>query len=193
MFATPDLIFSDAELNLILYAKQMAKEYVDRNHLYITTASQNSVMFLAGGCFTSFINNTPAKDYDLFILDSESSDAKSVIDTVFPFTSSLTPEESYHTVNGDMAYMGNDKIIRTITNHKTKAQYILTKYKSRKELVNHFDMLHCCVSYDIISDTLYISKDTFDAIRKQKIIPNNGNKIADWRKVKMIKRGWSLG
>jgi hypothetical protein len=95
-------------------------------------------------------------------------------------------------INTDSSYWGNEMIEKTILDTQTKIQYIFTKFKTRRDVIDHFDMLHTCVSYVPDEDKLYISKAALDAINQRKIIPNGKNKIKDWRIQKMMKRGWKV-
>ena len=72
-----------------------------------------------------------------------------------------------------MAYMHNTNIVDVINNHRTQAQYILTKYQTREELLEHFDYKHCKVSYVPQEDKLYINRETFDCIKLKVLKWNN--------------------
>jgi hypothetical protein len=88
--------------------------------------------------------------------------------------------------------MDNDKIQQTVMFKDSKMQYITTKYKTREELVQHFDFKHCCVSYDIVADKLFITRETYDLIKSKTLVPNAGGRVpAPWRYEKFLERGWS--
>jgi hypothetical protein len=173
--------FSNNELAQVLYLKDKASEVIKTNIPHMKE------IFLAGGCFKSFAHAETAKDFDIF-LTTES--AKNVINNHTKFDDSLSLER--YIINTDPSYWGNEMIEKTILDTQTKVQYIFTKYKTRREVIDHFDMLHTCVSYVPDEDKLYISKATLDAINERKIIPNGKNKILDWRIRKMQSQGWSV-
>jgi hypothetical protein len=94
-----------------------------------------------------------------------------------------------------MSYMHNTNILDVINNTKTQAQYILTKYQTREELLNHFDYKHCKVSYVPEEDKLYINRETFDCI-KNKILKWNNKQLDQpnqiYRKNNFLNQGWVL-
>lgn len=141
---------------------------------------------VAGGCFASMLNQEPVKDYDVFLLDNDRN--RKVIDAMAETYADL--EEVRH---GNSNYMSNDKIERTLFFKKTGIQYITTKYKTRQELINHFDFKHCQVSYDFINDRLYMTRETYDLIRAKRLKANEkcGRGPAQWRFEKFYDRGWT--
>lgn len=167
-------IFTDFELAQIARMKNKAASLM-KNTFYLKDA------FLAGGCFTSFAHSDMPKDYDVFITDETAKNS---------MKAHATPE--HFVINEDPSYWQNPMIEATLLDKRTSVQYILTKFKSRREVVDHFDMLHCCVSYVPSEDKLYISKKIIETINQRKIIPNSDKKIAHWREQKMILRGWTV-
>jgi hypothetical protein len=86
--------------------------------------------------------------------------------------------------------MNNKQIEQTVFFKKTGVQYITTKYKTREELVKHFDFKHCCVSYDFSKDKLYITREVYDLIKAKKLVQNSNRIPAEWRFEKFKERGW---
>jgi hypothetical protein len=86
--------------------------------------------------------------------------------------------------------MNNDQIEQTIFFKHSKFQYITTKYKTREELINHFDFRHCCVSYDFATDKLYITREVYDLIKSKRLVQNGIRRPALWRYEKFHHRGW---
>lgn len=129
---------------------------------------------IAGGFFASIFWNQEPRDIDVFYLDGDG--------------------EDFHTPDAlkDAEYLKNPMITKVASFSVTKRQFIFTKYKTRRELVDHFDMLHCCVSYDVKEDKLYISPAALDAIKHKAILPNGKNTIKKWRLDKMMSRGWTM-
>lgn len=130
---------------------------------------------IAGGFFSSIYWNVEPKDIDFFFLDGKS------------FTLGHS-EIKEHNVE----YLKNPMIEKVVSVNGTMNQFIYTKYKTRKELIDHFDMLHCCVSYDSAEDKLYISPAALHAIKTKTIRPNGSKNISQWRIDKMLERGWKL-
>jgi hypothetical protein len=91
---------------------------------------------------------------------------------------------------GDSNYMQNDKIEKTVFVQNSRIQYINTKYKTREELIKHFDFKHCCVSYDPLNDKLFITREVYDLIKAKKLVQNNDTAPAYWRYEKFWQRGW---
>lgn len=169
--------FTKEDTDKILQIKEKYKN-VFQNHVP-PTLEGNSVF--AGGSFSSLWYSEVVKDYDLFILDEGTKKFENIFDIQF------TGDKFVHS---NVEYLKNPHIKKVVLDVGTKVQYIFTDYKTRKEVIDHFDMLHCCVSYDRKEDKLYISSATLDAVKKKIIAPNGDKKIQNWRKDKMIKRGW---
>ena len=174
-------------------------------------------MIIAGGCFTSLINNEPINDIDVFLLDDDFNRnlaegmAKSYESEepvpILPITKmpvnpsgantvtghiSLSPKKHHNNYVriGNSNYMNNDKIERTIFFKHSRMQYITTKYKTREELISHFDFKHCCVSYDFATEKLYITREVYDLIKSKKLVQNSDRIPAQWRFEKFQERGW---
>jgi hypothetical protein len=142
---------------------------------------ENSLVkgILAGGCFTSWYHQEVPKDFDLFVTDQSHKEIILACSTElnrFKFT--------------DGEYMGNPSIERAILDTQTKIQYVLVKYKTRKEIIDHFDAEHSAVSYDHSHDQLYISPSTYECIKNKIIKPHGSNKIQPWRVARFLKRGF---
>jgi hypothetical protein len=185
-----DKTFGPYEQALINTAKQNLKQkywmYIPSELMY----SKNIV--IAGGCWTSLFHGATPHDIDVFILnDKKTKDMvrKHVEQIKFKNPSSEIIKE------GSSNYMDNDSIEYTAFDTITKLQFITTKYNTRKELVSHFDMLHCCVSYTPWDDKLYISRDVYDIILKKEIRAQSGimELVKPWRIEKMKERGWVVG
>jgi len=167
-------------------------------------------MVIAGGCFASVLNAEPINDIDVFLLDDEYNrdlaqgmaksyevdqpvliqTSGSSANTISGYISLSPKKNTNHVRIGNSNYMDNDKIERTIFFKDSRMQYITTKYKTREELVKHFDFKHCCVSYDITKDKLYITRETYDLIKSKKLVQNSDRIPATWRFNKFQERGW---
>ena len=89
-----------------------------------------------------------------------------------------------------MNYNNNPNIVDVINNNETQAQYILTKYKTREELLEHFDYKHCKVSYVPQADKLYINRETFDCIKNKVLKINNEKGVQKWRQNRFLRENW---
>jgi hypothetical protein len=138
---------------------------------------------MAGGCFTSWYHNEPLKDIDVFILDSTY-----IADALFD----CVKQDEYRFKVGNSSYMTNAKVSYTAFDTATQIQYIVSEYKTREELLDHFDLEHDCISF--VENKLYISREAFDAMRTKTLKNHKGNKPADWRINKfLIDRGFRVG
>lgn len=141
-------------------------------------------MVIAGGCFTSMITGDTLKDYDVFLLDDDHNRR------IAEYMATKYRERDDVRI-GNSNYMDNSKIEQTIFFQKTKFQYITTKYKTREELIEHFDFKHCRVSYDLMTEKLFITRETMDLILKKELDPSRPDDLPKpWRYEKFRERGW---
>ena len=182
-----DKTFGPYEQALITGAKMKLKQ---KYWMYIPSEIMYSKhIVIAGGCWSSLFHGDTPHDIDVFILNDQNTKDlvhKHVEQIKFKNPSSEIIKE------GNNNYMDNDSIEYTAFDMITKVQLITTKYNTRKELLDHFDMLHCCVSYTPWDDRLYITRDVYDTIIKKAIRPQSGiwELVKPWRIDKMEKRGW---
>ena len=175
-----DKLFSDGERLQIMKVKDVIRAHMN-THVPMRNFDMSHVI-VAGGCFASMLNGEVVKDFDVFLLDSDTN--RMGLDMI----EMLNPTGiKSHT--GD-EYIKNDKIEKVVTIGSNAIQYISTKYKNRLELIEHFDFKHCCVSYDYKVDRLFITRETFDLI-KSKTLKQNTDKVPEqWRFEKFESRGW---
>ena len=186
-----DKTFGPYEQALINGAKQRLKQkywmYIPSELMY----SKNIV--IAGGCWTSLFHGSTPHDIDIFILNDEKTK-----DLVFKHVQQIKFKNPSSEIikEGSSNYMDNDSIEYTAFDTITKLQFITTKYPTRQKLVEHFDMVHCCVSYTPWDDKLYVSRDVYDTIMKKEIRSNQKGimeLVKPWRIEKMKERGWVVG
>jgi hypothetical protein len=122
---------------------------------------------LAGGCFTSWYHQEVPKDFDLYV--TVESEKQSIL-------ACSTEFGRFKVKDGE--YMHNSSIEHVILDTQTKIQYILVKYKTRKEIIDSFDAEHTAVSYDHLNDKLYMSPSTYQCIKNKVLMNHNGNSIA---------------
>lgn len=161
-------------------------------------------LVLAGGCFSSIFHEEIVRDYDVFVLKTEKSVLYDVGNRLLNHLHQVSADDLRNKENfeeakirfGNSSYLNNSnnggKITNTIFNRQTKIQYIFTEYKTREELIDHFDCEHACVSLDLETETLYISRDTYDCINAKTIKKHKNNTILDWRKQKFAERRWKI-
>lgn len=162
--------FEKGDRDRILQIKQLLRDKY--RQAFVTTQDTS---YIAGGAFASLWHNEVPKDFDLFFINNTEG---------FDILNNPRFKETFP------QYMSNPNIKRVVLDTQTNIQYIYTNYASREQLIGHFDMLHCCVSYDFKDDKLFISPVVLDTIKRKVIRHNGGNMIAEWRYEKMIKRGW---
>lgn len=192
---TKGLTFSAAEESNIRKVKGSAKELcADLDFTRQIFRGMQPKYILAGGCFASMFNGERPKDYDIFFLgcDENTTIAEKLNTNEFKFSAA---GDVLHQVRTDeqLSYLKN-KNITTIVDHTIgdiDYQFIFTKYKTRQELIAHFDFLHACVSYVPHDDKLYISRSTYDSIMSKKLVPNPTAPYPNtWRFDKFLKKGW---
>lgn len=144
---------------------------------------------VAGGCFASLFRVENPKDYDIFILANDPNRLE-----LYKNIAERTGEE--WSLVEDPGYLENNNIngVFTYKSVNVMFQFIFTKFKTREELINDFDFLHCCTSMTLNPQQprLYITPSTYEAI-KQKVLrenPNGDNPPRLWRITKFIREGW---
>ena len=178
--------FNDGEVNEILTWKELSFNALTKN-LELPAVFLKSVV-LAGGVYTSWHHMEKIKDIDVFILDDGYDAAilnylKSQVGKIF---TSFNNAPEY---KRDNPYINDVYNAETIINNASKYQFIFTKYKTREELISHFDYLHCTPNYH--NGNLFVRKDAYDAIRDKKLIVHNEKNQVEWRRTKFISRGFT--
>lgn len=163
------------DVNIIRFSKEDLDAIQRMKDAARKVGAKGNNPIIAGGFFASIFWNQEPRDIDVFYLDGDGEDLH-------------IPKENVSLKEGE--YLKNPMITKVASFSVTKRQFIFTKYKTRRELIDHFDMLHCCVSYDVKEDKLYISPAALEAIKHKAIKSNGKNKIAQWRLDKMLSRGW---
>jgi hypothetical protein len=178
-------VFNDGEVNELLRWKDLSFNVLEQN-LVLPTVFRKSVV-LAGGVYTSWHHMEKIKDIDVFILNDGHDAAilnylKSQVGKIF---TSFNNAPEYKRDNPHI----NDVYNAETVIHAAKYQFIFTKYKTREELISHFDYLHCTPNYH--NGNLFVRKDAYDAIRDKKLIVHNEKNQVEWRRNKFISRGFT--
>ena len=194
------MMFNERETFVIEQSKLAIKNLIFSKKLLWNGITRNVV--IAGGFFTSTIQNSEVKDIDIFVLNNDVSVYNSLTEgfarqeMAGPDTRRVIDDptgQKEWSRSEIMRYKHNPNILDVINNNKTLAQYILTNYKTREELLNHFDYKHCKVSYVPHEDKLYINRETFDCIKTKTLKWNNkqlDNPRQIYRKNKLLNTGW---
>lgn len=181
------MTFNLAEQEIISNAKYNIRKLIFEKAIFWNGITFDCV--IAGGFFASAMQDGTYKDIDVFILN----DNKGVFSDLTAGSRSDNTGAHDWEVRGDAGeYLQNPHILATALNKKTKAQYILTDYTSREELLKSFDYKHCTVSYVPKEEKLYITRSAFDAIRNKQLIVNGDKEPKEWRETKFKNRGWQL-
>lgn len=181
-WALKEKLFSFHEQVQITNIKRKIHDHIF-NHLNPFSFNMKKVV-IAGGCFASLINDEEIRDIDVFMLEDEANHlvVKNIID--------MESRDPSKATVGNNEYRDNEKIVETISCHESKIQLITTKYKTREELIDHFDFKHCCISYDYSTNKLFLSREAFDLCKRKMLVANKNKKPALWRYEKFWKRGW---
>lgn len=174
-------VFSSDEEKSILYMKARARNF------FTSDVLRNVI--LAGGCFTSWFHLEEPTDYDVFILNNDQRAIR-----LLEQLAESTPD-AYKVSDEEYLNNANNKgnITKVVLEKSTRVQYIVTKYKTREELISHFDCEHACVSYSPSVEKLFISRSTYDCMKNKVLKSHNGNAIPEWRVSKFIdKRGFKF-
>lgn len=178
--------FGITESSRILNAKELISSLIIKRNLFSDAYPyQTSNVVIAGGFFSSTLLNKPFKDIDIFVLNGD----RKVFD-IMAHRFFAHGDEGW-TRSEMMNYAHGPKIMNVLNNKRTQAQYILTDFKTRQELLEHFDYKHCTVSYVPSVDKLYITRETFDCIWDKVLKVNNEKGLQKWREDKFLREGWS--
>lgn len=144
----------------------------------------NEGVVLAGGAFASCLQKEPINDYDVYILNDNRHLYENLIGkNVGSYSKS--------------DYIKNENILSI--DKQGKVQYILTKFKSREEVIAHMDFKHCTISMTIQNlatgpeRRLYITRDAYDcATKKILMLTRPDHPAEEWRTNKFRRRGYSI-
>lgn len=209
-------VFDIATINYIRKKKELLVNIL-HNIIYtpiLKTFNANTISYIssdvvfAGGMFASLFQEIEINDIDIFILNNNENVFSELKEKIFNgvFHYKNMRNSSYKT-NPNILSIA-EGIVSTNTlgmeayfpKRSAKIQIILTDYKSRKELLDHFDFVHCKGSsiFDPIiipashTTTLFLTKEIYSSIMGRNLIPNNFENINDRRIYKFIGRGFSL-
>lgn len=190
-------MFNTSEAASIYRIKNTVKQYWHAASHWRAAAGQQQVDFkslqpdtivIAGGCFTSILHDENPKDIDIFVLDNLAAKklAHLILLDVDHTDSDPLYDKSASKLNANIINVVNKTI------NGVKYQWIFTRYKTRQELIKHFDFVHTRVSYDPVTDKLYLSPETYHAIMNKELAKNGNNVVAIWRFDKFKNKGWKL-
>ena len=169
-------------IDKIVDIKESVKNYFNEKGCIYGIDRRNII--IAGGFFKSMFHGERPKDYDVFILNS---DSELYISDILKLN--LEPKTRFRET--DSTYIQNEHIKKVFLDIDTNIQYIFTNYKTRQDLIESFDMQHCKVSYEPFSEKLYISPKTLDVIENKKIVICKKGSVTEFRIDKLLKKGWS--
>jgi len=146
---------------------------------------------IAGGCLASELQGDVPRDIDLFFLNL--SDRINI------------PTHLELVKNNDLQYHDDSLISSHVIRYNglivdERLKYppsmdinvILTKFKTWKELIDNFDMLHCKMVYDPEKDAFFISKKAYNAAVDKKIVNAKNVPLKSFRVQKFIDRGYTI-
>lgn len=173
-------VFTDEEIQKIRVTKGYIESYIP------DWVKSNAYVVVAGGCFASRLHNDNAKDFDIFVLGhSDPVEQKRMHDAIKRKMQISFPTISDKTQN---YVRDNDAVEEVWTENHRNIQFIFTNHKSREDLINDFDYVHCMTSYHL--HKLYITRKIYDAIIKKHLIVNNDKNVQEWRRQKFTDRGY---
>lgn len=189
--------FTNDELDKIHFLKDMAKIHakniVGKLGSIRTERDCNfGKVIIAGGCFASWFHHEELNDIDVFFLDDFQTNfvGKAYINNRIADRATIKDHTQYKDsrMNDNIDEVFTEKESETMFDY----QYIFTKYKTRQDLISHFDLAHATISYNIGEDKLYLTHEAFDALKNKQMVAHNGNRVQDWRYEKFIARGWTV-
>lgn len=175
-------VFNDGEVNELLRWKDLSFAALYQT-LELPISFHKSVI-LAGGVYTNWHHREGIKDIDVFILKDGHEAAilsylKSKVGNLFD-PNAFKNASDYKRDNSNIEQVYNAMSILP----RVLYQFIFTKYKTREELISHFDFLHCTPNY--YDSNLYVRKDAFEAIRDKRLVVHNKDNQVEWRRHKFL-------
>lgn len=180
-------IFTDDEIKEILRWKHHSYGVI--NDVLQIPLFYQFCLVMAGGVYTNWYHKEAVKDIDIFVLNSKKST------DFYQYLTSVKMKDIFVKDSfGESQYKKNNKSISAVfegTVAEHKFQFIFTNYKTREELISHFDFLHCTPNYH--DEQMYVRKDAFNAICYKKLIVHNKDNQVEWREDKFLKhRGFTM-
>jgi len=178
-------VFNDDETRQLMAVKKTIEK------LFPDWIKQNSDIVVAGGVWASALQGGNFKDIDIFVLGDPSYPAilRSEQEQKWTAIRELMKAWIPSVENNTLDYVrNNDKVDEVWTSKKHKMQFIFTKHKTRKDLIEDFDYVHCMTSYS--EGKLYITRKIYDAIIKKHLIFQNSKNFQEWRVNKFLGRGY---
>jgi len=180
-------IFTPDECHHIMAMKQQVRQYLLNSSSMEKGLLDPSIhlkdIIVAGGCYYSTLHNTAPNDIDVFVLNR----TRQLSPDVLPLI--RNPYKDIKTG----AYLNNPNVVESFIVFEEphpKMNYIITMYKTREEMIAEFDYLHCCVSYNLDSGVVFISRDVYNAICNKKLIINNKKHLQPYRRDKFLDKGF---
>lgn len=170
--------FNEPEVITITRLKKMAAGAFQQ--LNLPQQYEDNIV-LAGGCFTSWFYKESVKDLDFFIFGDMTIQSE--------IMNELHKRGTVRDVSAD--YLREAKHVTAVFNEKiSNRQFIYTDCKSRKGVIDAFDLAHTQISY--YRGQIYLNRRTYDAIKNKTLIVNEGRTVPQWRMDKFQKRGFKF-
>lgn len=184
------MTLSNEDIKEIQKLKQTAQLVCEKFFFDTFKITQKRIpnVVLAGGCFSSWLSDEVAKDFDIFLLDTmDPSTCQSINNMIDDLK--VTDPDMVRDTPQEYIKQFQEKLYRVTTMDK-KVQIIQTKYKTREKLIESFDVLHTCISYTPHDDKIYLSEAAFRAAKNKILLPNRNQKVQQWRIDKFVQRGF---
>ncbi len=185
---TLDDVFKPSEKDKILHMKSMSKSYIGMLFDY-NIDDVGHYLVVAGGAFADWFHGKDPKDIDVFVLHDET--AKSKLRSYLGSNSFVLKSTDYLKQTNPGATHVQEIWEGKAHNNGRIYQFIFTDYWTREELIKGFDYKHCMVSYDVGKNMIYTTRQIYDAVANKKLIVNNKDRVAEWRRIKFLQRGFT--
>ena len=159
---------SAAQLNIIIAKAKLQEVFLNKMSVMpIDIRSMTKSFFISGGCIGSFLRNEPSNDIDIWCTDDNviqliKASAKKNIDYVKDTNKKyISCEVEGKLITGNAITFANDLQIITMASG------------TPKEIVAHFDYLHCTPWYMVHKNALHITSAQYDACMNKKLVVNN--------------------
>ena len=187
-------MFTPEQISHITSVKQKLREFhescCDQLWGAIVSGYYRNSPFISGGAIASLLQGETPNDYDYYFGIPPFSD---VVKWSEKYSDHIMDSVEYYRLQGgnpDPSDTGTPLVSENAITMRNTAQIIYRLHGTPSEIKSTFDYVHCTPHYDVVDDTLYISKQQYDCCVNKMLVINNKDRVTSHRREKFKKRGY---